>query len=81
VLEDVKEGGLTGDSIIMIILLEEEIKCLEKQIDLAEATIRLIKEKKVFATYDGNREKYDIDQFTITKIENGKDDKYSINKK
>jgi len=67
ILGDVKEGGLTKDSIAMIICLEDAIDKMEKDIDLAESAIRLIKGKKMFATYDGDRdEPYDIDQFIVT---------------
>lgn len=74
ILEDVKEGRLDEDSIAMIICLEDEIDNLECQIDLAESTIRLIKDKKAFATYDGDRNRpFDIDQFTIARKEDEKD--------
>jgi hypothetical protein len=75
VLEDVKEGGLTKDSISMVICLENEIDRLDNEIDMATSLIRLIKDKKVYAEYEGDRnESYDVDQFRIIKKENGKDD-------
>jgi cell division septum initiation protein DivIVA len=68
ILGDIKEGGLTKDSIAMVICLEDEIDSLEKQINLAESTITLIKSKKVFATYEGDRDKpYDLDQFALAR--------------
>lgn len=68
ILGDVKKGGLTKDSIAMIICLENEIDSLEKQIDLAESTITLIKDKKVFANYEGDRDKpFDVDQFALSR--------------
>lgn len=66
ILADVKEGGLTKYSIAMIVCLEDEIDKLRKQINLAESTIGLIKEKKVYAKYEGDLSKtYDIDQFVL----------------
>jgi hypothetical protein len=66
VLADVKEGGLTKDSIAMIICLEDEIEMLTKKIDLAESMITLIKDRNVFANYEGDRDKpYDVDQFAV----------------
>ncbi len=66
ILGDVKEGGLTKDSIAMIICLEDDIKKLKCHISIDESTIRLIKEKKVFAAYKGDRNiPFDVDQFTL----------------
>jgi hypothetical protein len=66
ILSDVKTGGLSKDSIAMILCLENEIDSLELQIDTAESLIRLLKEKKVFAEYDGDRNKnFDIDHFLV----------------
>lgn len=68
ILGDVKKGGLAKDSIVMVICLENEIETLRKQINLAESTITLIKDKKVSATYEGDRDKpYDVDQFALTR--------------
>jgi coenzyme F420-reducing hydrogenase delta subunit len=65
-LGEVKEGGLTKDSIAMIVCLQDEIDKFGRQIDLAESTISLIKKKEVFAKYDGDVSKpYDIDQFEL----------------
>lgn len=67
ILEDVKEGGLTKDSIAMILCLENEIYKLELEIDVAESTIRLIKDKKMFASYEGDRNNpYDVGLFMLT---------------
>jgi len=68
ILGDVKKGGLAKDSIAMVVCLENEIETLRKQINLAESTITLIKDKKVFATYEGDRDKpYDLDQFVLSR--------------
>ena len=39
----------------MVICLENEIVRLENEIDLAESAIRLLKDQKVFAIYEGDR--------------------------
>ncbi len=65
-LKNVKEGGLNRDSIIMITCLKNEIEKLEHQLFVANSTIRLIKKKEVFATYEGDRSKpYDVDKFEL----------------
>jgi hypothetical protein len=66
ILGDVKKGGLTKDAIAMVICLEDEIEMLREQIDFAELTITLIKDRKIFANYKGDRDKpYDVDQFAL----------------
>jgi len=66
VLEDIRPEGLNSEAIAMIICLENEISSLESQIDAAEATIRLIKTKKILITYEGDRSKtVDLDQFRM----------------
>jgi len=66
VLEDVRPGGLSSESIAMIICLEDEISNLKLQIDTAESTIRLIKDKKIFVKYGGDKSQpVDLDQFEI----------------
>ncbi len=66
ILEDVRPKALNSDSIAMIICLENEIDSLKLQIEGAESTIRLIKAKKIFVKYEGDKSKpVDLDQFRM----------------
>ncbi len=66
ILCDVKPRGLTKDSIAMIICLENEIENLERQIDVADSMINLIKNNRVSAEYEGDRNKsFDVNKFRL----------------